>query len=74
VARALLAFAALLLAVPGLFILAKAYATLRHRAVYVQGRWVPGRRATAAGLGLLAYGLLMLLGGWLLLRASGLVG
>jgi hypothetical protein len=74
VARSLLAFAALMLAVPGLFILAKGAATIRRRAVYVQGRWVPGRRAAVAGVGLLAYGLLMLLGGFVLLRASGLLG
>jgi hypothetical protein len=74
VARALLAFAALMLAVPGLFIVAKGIATLRRRAVYVQGRWEAGRRASVAGVGLLAYGALMIFGGWLLLRASGLVG
>jgi hypothetical protein len=73
-ARALLAFAALMLAVPGLFIVAKGVATLRRGAVYVQGRWEPGRRAAVAGVGLLAYGALMILGGWLLLRGSGLVG
>jgi len=74
VARSLLAFAALMLAVPGLFILAKGIATLRRRAVYVQGRWVPGRRAAVAGVGLLVYGGIMILAGWLLFRASGLWG
>ena len=73
-ARALLAFAALMLAVPGLFIVAKGVAPLRRGAVYVQGRWEPGRRATVAGVGLLAYGALMIFGGWLLLRASGVFG
>jgi hypothetical protein len=73
-ARALLAFAALMLAVPGLFIVAKGVATLRRGAVYVQGRWEPGRRAVIAAVGLLAYGALMILGGWLLFRGSGLLG
>jgi len=73
VARALLAFAALLLAVPGLFIVAKGTATIRRRAVYVQGRWEPGPKAALAGVGLVAYGFVMIFMGWLLLRASGLL-
>jgi hypothetical protein len=73
-ARALLAFAALLLAVPGLFIVAKGAATIRRRAVYVQGRWEPGRKAALAGAGLVVYGLVMIFAGGLLLRASGVLG
>jgi hypothetical protein len=73
VARALLAFAALMLAVPGLFIIAKGAATLRRRAVYVQGRWEPGPKAALAGAGLVFYGVVMIFIGWLLVRASGLV-
>lgn len=73
-ARALLAFAALLLAVPGLFVIAKGVATIRRRAVYVQGRWEPGPKAALAGAGLVVYGLVMIFMGWLLVRVSGLTG
>jgi hypothetical protein len=74
VARALVILSCLLLAVPGLFIVAKGGATIRRRAVYVQGRWEPGPRAVLAGAGLVVYGLVMISMGWMLLRASGLVG
>jgi hypothetical protein len=56
-ARALLVLAAVLLAVPGLFIVAKGVAALRRQRIYVQGRDVEGARARTAGAMLVAYGL-----------------
>ncbi|HSD22579.1 MAG TPA: hypothetical protein VLC54_21185 [Anaeromyxobacter sp.] len=58
-ARALLVLAAVLLAVPGAFIIAKGIAALRRRRIYVQGRDVEGARARTAGAMLVVYGLAM---------------
>ena len=59
-ARALLLAAAALLALPGLFVVAKGLATLRRGRAVVQGRTVTGRRAVGAGLILVLWGLGML--------------
>jgi hypothetical protein len=60
VARALVLFAAALLAVPGLWVTVKGLATLRRRSAVVQGKTVTGLRAVGAGLILVAWGLGML--------------
>jgi hypothetical protein len=54
-ARALVLLAASLLAVPGLFILAKGLSALRTRRAVVQGRVVTGGRALFAGAILLGW-------------------
>ncbi len=59
-ARALVLLAAALLAVPGLFVVAKGLATLRRRSAVVQGRTVTGVAAIGAGLVLVAWGVGML--------------
>ena len=59
-ARALLALAALLLAVPGAFVVAKGIAALRRQRVVVHGREVGGARARTAGAMLVVYGLVMI--------------
>ncbi len=59
-ARALLLLAAVLLALPGAFIVAKGVAALRRRRIYVQGRHVEGARARTAGAMLVVYGLAMI--------------
>lgn len=58
-ARALVLLAALLLAVPGLFVGAKGIAAVRRRTIVVQGRPVEGRPARVAGAVLVAYGAAM---------------
>ncbi len=60
VARALVLLAAALLALPGLFVVAKGLATLRRGSAVVQGRTVTGGRAVGAGLILVLWGLGML--------------
>jgi len=55
-ARALVLLAAGLLAVPGLFVLAKGLAAIRRRTALVQGKTVTGARAILAGLVLLSWG------------------
>jgi hypothetical protein len=59
-ARALLLLAAALLALPGLFVVAKGLATMRRRHAVVQGRTVTGARAIGAGLVLVLWGAGML--------------
>jgi hypothetical protein len=68
VARALLLLASALLAVPGLFVLAKGLAAIRRRSAVIQGRTVTGGRAIGAGLvlvgwaaGMLAFAVLVLI-------------
>jgi hypothetical protein len=58
-ARALVLLAALLLALPGLFVAAKGIAAMRRRSIVVQGRPMEGRPARAAGLVLALYGAVM---------------
>jgi hypothetical protein len=60
VARALLLLAAVLLAVPGVFVGAKGIATIRRRSAVVQGKTVRGAAAIAAGLILVAWSVGML--------------
>lgn len=60
VARALLLLAAALLAVPGVFVVAKGAAAIRRRSAVVQGRAVRGPAAIGAGLILVAWGAGML--------------
>ena len=67
-ARALLLLASALLAVPGLFVLAKGLAAIRRRSAVIQGRTVTGGRAIGAGLvlvgwaaGMLAFAVLVLI-------------
>ncbi len=59
-ARALVLLAALLLAVPGVFVAVKGLAAVRRRTLVVQGRAVDGARARGAGLVLVAYGAAMI--------------
>ena len=67
-ARGLLLLASALLAVPGLFVLAKGLAAIRRRSAVIQGRTVTGGRAIGAGLvlvgwaaGMLAFAVLVLI-------------
>jgi len=60
VARALLLLAAALLAVPGLFVAVKGFATIRRRSAVVQGKTVTGAAAIGAGLILVAWSVGML--------------
>lgn len=70
-ARALLLLAAVLLAVPGLFVGAKGLAALRRRSAVIQGRTVTGGRAIAAGLVLVGWAVGMLAFSVLVLLAQG---
>jgi hypothetical protein len=54
-ASSLLVLAALLLAVPGVFVGAKGLAAIRTRSAVVQGRTVAGTKAIGAGLLLLGW-------------------
>jgi hypothetical protein len=60
VARALVILAALLLAVPGLFVLAKGLFAIRRRQALIHGRVVTGSQAIFAGLILLGWATFML--------------
>ncbi len=60
IARALLALAAVLLAVPGAFIAARGVSGLRRGVVVVRGREVGGGRARVVAVALVAYGALMI--------------
>jgi len=60
VARALVILSCFLLAVPGLFILAKGLFAIRRRQALVQGRVVTGSQAVFAGFILLGWALFML--------------
>jgi hypothetical protein len=71
VARALLLLAAVLLAVPGLFVGAKGLAAIRRRSAVIQGRTVTGGRAVAAGLVLVGWAAGMLAFAALVLVAFG---
>ncbi len=73
-ARALLALAALLLGVPGAFVVAKGLAAVRRRSVLVSGRIVEGRKAMAAGAVLMVYGLVMIAVAAVILVAAGARG
>ena len=59
-ARALVLLAAALLAIPGLFILAKGIFALRNRRALVQGREVTGGQAVFAAFVLLGWAAFML--------------
>jgi hypothetical protein len=58
-ARSLVYLAALMLALPGLFVAAKGIAAMRRRTIVVQGRPIEGRPARAAGFVLALYGAAM---------------
>ncbi len=69
-ARALLVLAALLLAVPGVFVGAKGVASVRTRSAVVQGRTVTGAGAVGAGLVLLGWAAAMIAVGAVVLAAA----
>ncbi len=69
-ARALVLLAALLLAVPAVFIGAKGLGVIRRRSAVVQGRTVVGARAVGAGLVLLGWAAGMLAFAALVLAAQ----
>jgi hypothetical protein len=59
-ATALVLLAALLLGLPGAFVCARGVAAVRRRRILVQGRFVEGAAARAAGTMLALYGGVML--------------
>lgn len=70
-ARALVLLAAGLLAVPGLFVLAKGVATVRRRSAVIQGKTVTGLAAVGAGVILVAWGVGMIGFSALVIAAQG---